>query len=190
MRNGSRIVLIAIVGAMLVAGMASQTWAFPAYTSGCNDANCHGDFRVGDPSRHTMHQQFADCFDCHTSIGTPPDINSSGNYPDFSCNGCHQLEGLVRFHVSNGGDCSPCHSNSPPEISENTVPYYYQEGRTSIQNPCRVLTENGGEDWDGDGAGLDNDGDGLYDGDDPDCAGEVSTVDETWSTLKVLFDLD
>jgi hypothetical protein len=193
MCSGPRIFLFALVGvALATVSGAGNALAFGTYGGGCGDSSCHGDFRAGGSSSvHSMHVDFTnDCLDCHKSIGDDPETNSSGNYAEFSCNGCHRLEGLVRFHVSKGGSCTPCHSNDQPQINESTPPHYYQQSRSAITNACRVNTANGGEDYDGDGRGLDNDGDGLYDGDDPDCEGQVSTVEETWGTLKVLFDLD
>jgi hypothetical protein len=182
-------VVIAVLGALTVTvGLATQVWAYPKFTSGCD--TCHGGFRDGANNLHDMHRNnfVNSCTDCHMSVPDLPDINSSGNYPDYSCNGCHRLEGLVTYHVTQqGGDCSPCHSNSQPATLESDLPFFYQQGRSGIVNPCRINSNNGGEDWDGDGRGLDNDGDGLYDADDPDCEGIIPVDDDSWSTLKYLF---
>ena len=153
--------------------------------------NCHSDFLDGNPSMHSLHQDFTnDCRDCHqSSLSTALNTNNSANYSEYSCNGCHLIEGLVTLHVNAGATtCTTCHSGvvglSP---GEQVLPYYYTGGRSSIVNPCRLDPASGGEDWDGDGLGLDNDGDGLYDSADSDCEGRVPVSNEDWSTLKVLF---
>ena len=138
---------------------------------------------------HGLHQDFTNaCQDCHqSSLSSPLFTNSSANYTDYSCNGCHLLEGLVTLHVAASASCG-CHSGVVgTSIGEHVLPYFYQEGRSAIVNPCRLNPLNGGEDWDGDGFGLDNDGDGLYDAADSDCDGRVTVTGQDWTTLKVLF---
>jgi len=56
----------------------------------------------------------------------------------------------------------------------------------ALSDPCKTNPAEGGEDWDGDGKGLDNDGDTLYDANDTDCA-PTSIEESTWSVVKALF---
>jgi hypothetical protein len=55
----------------------------------------------------------------------------------------------------------------------------------AISDPC-VVHSPLGEDWDGDGIGLDNDGDDLYEANDPDCVG-VAVQESMWGAIKTLF---
>ena len=157
-----------------------------------NCMGCHSGFRDGDPSLHDLHvDNINDCGDCHqASFGDPLSTNNSANYAEYSCNGCHTVEGLANFHINGGLSTCGCHSGVAAPASEGELPFFYTDGRSSVVNTCRRNATNGGEDWDGDGEGLDNDADGLYDVDDPDCAGIVPVDEHTWSTLKDLFELD
>lgn len=162
-----------------------------AYTNVSSCLNCHSDFLDGSPSAHSLHQDFTNsCRDCHqSSLSTGLQTGNSANYADYSCNGCHLIEGLVTRHVNQSVSiCTQCHSELVGTSGgENVLPYYYQGGRSAIVNTCRINPEAGGEDWDGDGFGLDNDGDDLYDAADGDCEGIVPVSNEDWSTLKTLF---
>ena len=187
MRSGYRFVFLAVLAAFTLAG-ASGALAFSS-PGGCE--SCHGGFRDGNPSLHDVHRDFiSDCYMCHRggSLGASMSIKDSDSFPGYSCNGCHQEAGTVRFHINEGENCSPCHATDQPIVAESDLPFYYLEGRSAIVNPCRVNSANGGEDWTGDNAGLDNDGDGLRDAADPDCTGIIPTVEESWSTLKTLFE--
>ena len=149
---------------------------------------CHSGFRDGSPSLHSLHiDNINSCQDCHAaSVSDPLRTNESANYAEYSCNGCHEVEGLATVH----GDsfCGPCHTGViGTSEGENVLPYFYTEGRSSVVNTCRLDPANGGEDWDGDGQGLDNDGDGAYDAADSDCDGIVETDESTWTLMKALF---
>jgi len=50
---------------------------------------------------------------------------------------------------------------------------YYLRGDVNVKEPCN---SDGSEDWNNDTIGLDNDGDLLYDGNDPDCQTGPTTV--------------
>lgn len=161
-----------------------------AYTNVSSCLNCHSDFLDGSPSAHSLHQDFTnDCRDCHqSSLSTGLQTNNSANYANYSCNGCHLIEGLVTKHVDEGFSTCGCHSDLVGTSGgENVLPYYYQGGRSAIVNTCRLNAAAGGEDWNEDGTGLDNDGDGLYDAADADCEGIVPVSSDDWGTLKTLF---
>ena len=185
MQHGSRTKSLALVLALALLLPASQAWAWGSVS---NCMNCHSGFRDGSPSLHSLHTDYVNsCQDCHqSSLSTPLSTNSSANYAEYSCNGCHYVEGLA---IKHGFDNCGCHSGvTAPAAGERFLPYFYQEGRSGVVNPCRTNAANGGEDWDGDGFGLDNDGDDVYDASDSDCEGAIPVNEEAWGTLKTLFD--
>jgi hypothetical protein len=108
----------------------------------------------------------------------------------FDLNGLPKMSGwgLRRAHAANGvTECAGCHldgaGNPPtdddglpsaegPESLAMTQPPYYDSAGGSFTNITGTCNTDGSEDSninDPDSLGLDNDGDGLYDGDDPDC---------------------
>ena len=185
--------------ALFVVLVASDTMAFNRYQDGCNITSCHGDFTDSQspkgtvfPSgnKHTMHRSSqnmnADCDLCHRSNDSNnPFIGVSdgtANNPGIGCTGCHEQNGLRAHHLITGNDCSGCHPGDPAPLPENTIPTYYgtPDVDAAMVDPCNLsgLTETD-ENWSiGDLIGQDNDGDGLYDGDDPDCATATQTPGE------------
>jgi len=181
-RNSVGCVVLCVALAFLVAPQDVFAWG-----SVSNCMGCHSGFRSGSPSNHSLHTDYINsCGDCHSGgINDNLSTNSSDNYAEYSCNGCHQLEGLATVH---GSENCGCHSDViGTSAGENVLPYFYTEDRSSVVNPCRTNAANGGEDWNGDGEGLDNDGDGSYDAADSDCDGIVPTDAQSWSVLKALF---
>jgi hypothetical protein len=175
-----------VVGAglgLVLACLSVPSWATERY-SGCS--SCHGDFRgpvspkgsvfPGD-NKHDMHRDSthmgAQCNNCHTSGGfADPFIGSSEgtpNNPGIGCTGCHDAVGLRAYHAfHNVTSCAGCHPGDPPADPESTSPVYYGTADTNVDDPCNG---SGLESYSlDDSLGLDNDGDGLVDGDDPDCA--------------------
>jgi hypothetical protein len=63
-------------------------------------------------------------------------------------------------------------SGFPPPFPEHEPPVYYGLAASEVAEPCNGDAATS-EDWSGDGVGLDNDGDGLFDMDDPDCGAQV-----------------
>lgn len=173
-------------------GMTYSTYSGSSGASNCANPSCHGDFREGSPSNHSVHVGGSDmttnCNLCHYGNGEtdekPVYIGESGETPDYSCTGCHQFAGLLARHDGISG-CG-CHNPFPTPEPESTLPAYYGRTDVALENPCRIGKTNGGEDFSGDGQGLDNDGDGLYDGNDPDCAG-VSSPENTWGAMKAIY---
>jgi hypothetical protein len=165
---------------------------------GCID--CHGEFDgptspggqfFPGSDKHQMHRanssMSTDCALCHTQTGDNPFIGSSegtSNNPGIGCGGCHEPLGLRAHHLINGEtSCQGCHPDDPAPPPEGTVPTYYGTADTMVDDPCLssglLPGEDGQEVWTlGDTTGLDNDGDNLYDGDDPDC-GIFCTADIT-----------
>lgn len=143
---------------------------------------------------HDVHRQgmlTGDCSTCHNSSGRfPVFLNSSVggvNLPAISCVGCHGRDeddggdpvfegrgaGLRQHHYNTGITlCVNCHLDSSPAnytpVGEDVLPPYYFTPDTAHPDkptdPCADAFVAGGI------AGLDNDGDVLYDASDPDCA--------------------
>ena len=164
------------VGLIVVAVLAL---AAPAW--GWSNANrcttCHPSLNPNDDggTLHSAHATFVStCGYCHPAAdgGLPVSTKESFSGGEFSCNGCHVLEGVTRFHggVENCG----CHGDPGTAYTENTKPPYYGTAATSY------------EDWRMCFDGLDNDGDGPRDGADTDCAG-VPATDTSWSVIKQIY---
>jgi len=156
-------------------------------------------------SLHDVHRQDmlgGDCNTCHTGGGQffPVDLASSaggGGLSPISCVGCHgrsqdgsgagtsgYAAGLRQHHTGEGESCLPCHSDSLPAnftpATEDVLPPYYADPGTGHPampddpcNPAPGYPENFG----GTTIGLDNDGDGLPDEADADCAGSSTCGD-------------
>jgi hypothetical protein len=160
---------------------------------------CHGDFGADNyqpPSRdqqwtgenlHDVHrfQMVFDCLACHMAFPIPTravvSMSDSGSaaFP-MSCIGCHgraehdagglvTAAGLRRKHWNGGVPCTPCHADSEPAfgftpVGEQVFPPNYD---ALDIDPCNPPSDP--EDFAGSTLGLDNDGDGYYDGDDLDC---------------------
>ncbi len=158
--------------------------AYPMYNGAPSCDDCHPGFigGFGGPL-HQMHLTIAfDCVMCHNAIGDNPPLSN--------CAGCHMGDGLQLHHTNagappdqNGLFCATCHP-SPAPPPENVAPPYYLTASSAVKDPCSSFPPPG-EDADGDGQGLDNDGDLLYDEQDPDCA--LATEPSTWGRIKALY---
>lgn len=178
------VVTLFVTAFFLLIAVDAMAWSD---AGNCLQSGCHDTFRSGSPSVHSLHvDNMNSCGDCHLGgINDNIKTNESDNYGDYSCNGCHELEGLATKHGVSG--CG-CHSNViGMSAGENVLPYFYTEGRSSVVNTCRLNAANGGEDWNEDGFGLDNDGDGSYDASDSDCEGIVTDDVQAWTVMKALF---
>jgi cysteine-rich repeat protein len=161
----------------------------------CAQSGCHGDFRTnrytppsGDPEWNddlmgAHNDVLNDCDACHSGSNFKTVFLSSSDSLTFpmSCIGCHGRAedgpaepgaGLREHHDAAGAfDCTTgCHTVVVPEREDVLPPNY---GTLSVDpcNPGSAFSENFPANPDGIGlGGLDNDGDLLYDGDDPDCA--------------------
>ena len=80
---------------------------------------------------------------------------------------CGSGVGLRRHHEAEvgSGTCNSCHTSNPTPVGEHVLPFNYGKTGISMQNSCDA---DGTESQYG-ATGLDNDGDGLTDGDDSDC---------------------
>jgi hypothetical protein len=148
---------------------------------------------------HNIHRNTmlsGDCEACHGSSDFPVMISSSlggQGLTSIGCMGCHGREGdngaanpqspngrgagLRQRHQNAGvNDCATCHDDADPAnytpVGEHVLPSYYANPGVDHPNmptgPCNL---DGSENFAGATIGLDNDGDGIYDGDDSDCNG-------------------
>ncbi len=194
--------------------ISNSSIAWQRYDQGCN--SCHGGFFSGvSPkgttipfnNKHEMHinanYMDAACNLCHGGQGVSYLASSGGTNtnPGIGCIGCHgrsydgigySAAGLRRHHFNTGTtSCAGCHSNDPEPLPENIKPTYYGTVDTNIDDPCN-LEPDFLENWSiGDTLGLDNDGDGLYDGEDGDCiicpadltGDDVVNIDDIFAVL-------
>ena len=196
---------LAAAWSVLVIGWPDAA-AYERYNDGCE--TCHGAF-TDDTStkgsvfpggdKHDMHsssqEMAADCDLCHKrQDGNDPFIGSAdgtANNPGLGCNGCHEPLGLRAHHLVNAvASCAVCHPGDPLPPTEDTPPAYYGTADTNVTGPCNdVAAARTNENWtEGDYLGSDNDGDGLYDGADPDCGAVTSTPGEVLGLLVTAHD--
>lgn len=175
-----------LVSTTVIALTTVAVWAYPTYrsTGGAEDncSQCHPGFIGGfSGPLHQLHLgTISECNACHTIPGsTPAPIKWEPGQP--GCSGCHVVDGLVAHHTnagappdSNGLACATCHPAVDPG-PESDIPPFYPGGVDALSSvagvldPCDATDPDPNEDLDGDGSGLDNDGDLAYDEADPDC---------------------
>jgi hypothetical protein len=188
--------------------MTPDAHAYVQYSTDGTDncAACHGDFRArnyvsqsdGSAWNDTLmngHKDMiaSDCNVCHLGSKFPVPLNQSDGdvNGDFTsgCVGCHgraedgpgQIgDGLRAHHAQAGiGVCAGCHPSDTTPVSEDTPPEnYFTPDGSHAGKPSDPCNTNGTESRFGP-TGLDNDGDGLYDENDPDCACVPTTDPET-----------
>jgi|GEM_PF-2204715 len=152
---------------------------------------------------HNLHRNVmlsGDCNACHSSgprfpVRISESVGGAGLDP-ISCMGCHGRDednvagnpsspdgrgaGLRQHHVNAGVTiCQNCHQDANPAnytpVGEEILPPYYADpGTGHLSMPTGPCNDDGNEDFAGAPIGLDNDGDLLYDADDPDCS--ISSV--------------
>jgi cytochrome c553 len=134
-----------------------------------------------------------ECLACHQSVpaSLPVSLDTSAGAGGFSpkgCVGCHGREqdaghdsisagrgaGLRQHHFRALGVCADCHRDANPAnyvpVVENIAPVNYFTPDTANPNkPTDPCNANGLESVVPGALGLDNDGNGLYDLDDPAC---------------------
>jgi predicted CXXCH cytochrome family protein len=116
------------------------------------------------------------CVGCH---GRDEDVNGSCTGLSGSQGGveeeCGSAAGLRQYHESQvgTGTCNGCHSGDAAPVGEHIAPFNYGMSGVDMQDSCDA---DGSESQFGD-TGLDNDGDGQRDGDDPDCQTSTFMMD-------------
>ena len=176
-----------VVFGLLVLFFAIPATAFQGFDDGGGGglpscAACHGTLADSGPGNpvHDAHAEPANsCSDCHAG--------STNNPPLDDCVQCHgrnadaggdsESAGIgrgLRLHHTNTGAaaCDNCHSDSQgtSAFGENELPSFYAQAFNGAGlDPC-----DGSEELYASATfSLDNDGDGLTDGNDPDCVANV-----------------
>lgn len=163
-----------------------------------------------DVHRRTMLN--SDCNTCHTGSSRVPTLIGSSNGGDglaaYGCAGCHGRAedgvgggsvgfgaGLRQLHWRGGVTaCATCHTDSNPAnktpVPENVLPPYYASPGNNHpaipNNPCNpapTYVEN----FAGTTLGLDNDGNGQFDENDPACNVAATTPGEAGRPIDPLY---
>ncbi|MBE0568338.1 MAG: putative Ig domain-containing protein, partial [Deltaproteobacteria bacterium] len=199
---GIIIILILAFAAFAGSGLfATDSHAYSDYASGCD--SCHGSF-TGSTSpkgtnfgaagnKHDMHRNSSfmgtACGLCHTTNGDSGSMTTSRGETGVAgrgCTGCHNAAGLRNHHRTTGASTCSCHGSAIEAApAESTPPLYYGTSATRANNTCNAVAQaNVNENWSsGDFLGLDNDGDNLYDTNDPNCQAVVAPTITTASPL-------
>ena len=197
MKKGS-ILLICIIALVAFAIWAPDASAYSNFEGGCANAGCHNTIFAGRTAEHDIHAGPAGpgCNNCHAG-----DPQGFGNPVLAECVKCHGRDldlntspsgmdnfgaGLRQHHTNAVANlCGGCHLDNDPAtftpVGEDIDPPFYPGNGAVPLDPC-----NGSEEqFASNSVSLDNDGDGLTDGADPDCA--VNTppvaVDDAYSTV-------
>ncbi|MDH3810279.1 MAG: PKD domain-containing protein [Gammaproteobacteria bacterium] len=142
-----------------LANMGSGHDAHAALTNNCSD--CHGSGARNDPP-------LDNCVQCH---GRDQDAGSDSESAGLG-------RGLRLHHVTTGvASCDNCHSDASgpavgaaPVVGENILPSFYATAGGAGLDSCDGSEERFASLT----VSLDNDGDGLADGNDPDCVANVA----------------
>ncbi|MBU0743676.1 hypothetical protein KKG45_04860 [bacterium] len=105
-RRTTILTMLALAAVALI--WAAQASAYSRYSGSNNCNQCHPAFEGGPGAQlHNFHTSFADCSECHVSIGDNPRTSA--------CAACHIPDPLWNFHRvnapsdGNGFTCSTCH---------------------------------------------------------------------------------
>ncbi len=170
-------VLAACLAAWVPNASAFSDFGFFGTSDNCRQCHTNVFSHSGDPT-HVTHAAAVGnkCYVCHDDpVSTSPFVTPA---PTPNCVQCHNGAGL-REHHRNAGfhPCAGCHASPETPDPENTIPPGYPGGTNPVAtialDPCDGSEEQFGPNTPfSDGSftlSLDNDGDLLYDMDDPDC---------------------
>jgi cytochrome c553 len=192
------IVILCIIALVAFAMWApTDTEAFPGFDDDGGAgvppcADCHPDLADRGPD-HDAHADLSnsDCNSCHENSGGP----GNNNPPLANCVRCHGRDddgnpsadfsagigrGLRQHHVTvDVAACGNCHEDTVNAVTgsapEDTVPSFYPLALDGVGlDPC----DGSEEIFDSNSFSLDNDGDGLTDGADPDCMVPAEICDD------------
>ena len=188
MNTDTRMFFVSIAFGLLVLFLASPVPAFQGFDDGGGGglpgcATCHGTL-ANRGSGHDAHAALTNtCSDCHGS-------GAFNDPPLDNCVQCHGRDedaggdseslgigrGLRLHHVTtNAASCGSCHSDAlgAAGVGENVLPSFY----TAALGGAGLDSCDGSEErFTSLTVSLDNDGDGLADGNDPDCVANVAPV--------------
>ena len=184
MNSKTRAFFAGVTCNVLILFFATTAWGFQGFNESGSGvpscSTCHTAFASGQ-GQHGAHAGLASgCNDCHGG-------SFNNNPPLDNCVQCHGRaedagsdsegsgigRGLRLHHVTMGAAaCDSCHSDarSPTDVGENVLPSFYAAAGAAGLDSCDGSEEQFGSQT----ISLDNDGDGLTDGNDPDCATNVA----------------
>ncbi len=188
MNNDTRIILSGVASGLLVLLFAMPAQAFPGFDDGGGGglpacAACHGTLANSGPGNavHDVHAAPANaCSDCHAGGFNNPTLDScvQCHGRDADAGGDNASAGIgrgLRLHHVNAGAaaCGNCHSDAlgPVGAGENVLPSFYP---LAFGGAGLDSCDGSEERFASATISLDNDGDGLTDGNDPDCAANVA----------------
>jgi len=189
MNTDTRMFFTSVAFGLLVLFLAPPVPAFQGFDDGGGGglpgcATCHGTLANTGPGNmaHDAHAALTNtCSDCHGS-------GAFNDPPLDNCVQCHGRDadaggdseslgigrGLRLHHVTtNAASCGSCHSDAlgAAGVGENVLPSFY----AAALGGAGLDTCDGSEErFASITVSLDNDGDGLVDGNDPDCGTNVS----------------
>jgi hypothetical protein len=180
--------------------VAYESYHDPALSDQGYCTTCHPGFTGGrSDTLHALHTGGSDpvtnnCDLCHTTVNRDnPLIMWSAD--GLGCTGCHGRDygetieadyrgfsisglpkasgyGLRRHHKNSGITvCLDCHADGDSFPEHAPLPPYYSKPEVSLGGAALDPCTNEDSENDTGTLGRDNDGDLLYDGDDPDCVG-------------------
>jgi len=149
-------------GAVWNANLMDGHSAFGISCNACHKSGSFGEVFLNFSTDATLSKS---CVGCH---GRDEDVNGSCVGGSGSQVECGSGAGLRSKHAQAGvGTCSGCHSGDPTPTGEQVNPFNYGKAGVVMTNACNADGSEGRFGL----YGLDNDGDGAADADDPDCQG-------------------
>ena len=119
------------------------------------------------------------CVGCHGREADVTDECTGRSTSPFATQHCGSGAGLRALHELKveEGTCTSCHTNDPEPVGEQELPWNFQLAASAVRNSC---DEDGTESRFG-AFGLDNDGDGRRDANDPDCQFPINPgLNDAW----------
>ena len=155
---------------------------------------------------HRTYMLSGECGACHANSRFPVSLKSAdggGGLGAISCLGCHGRTepaasgavtgaGLRQHHYRNGTTvCLNCHTDANPAsfttANEHTFPpFYFMPDANHTSKPANSCNIGGSESAVAPPLGLDNDGDLVYDGAEPECD-PTPVRSSSWGRVKVVY---
>ena len=199
MNTDTRMFFASVVFGFFVLFLAPPVVAFQGFDDGGGGglpgcATCHGTL-ANMGSGHGAHADLANaCSDCHGAGGfndPPLDNCVQCHGRDADAGGDSESVGIgrgLRLHhvITNAAACGNCHSDAlgAVGVGENVLPSFYAAALGGLGlDSCDGSEERFASLT----VSLDNDGDGLADGNDPDCVANVAPVANAGGPYNTTF---
>ena len=199
MHTDTRMFFASVIFGLFVLFLAPPVPAFQGFDDGGGGglpgcATCHGTLANMGPG-HGAHADLANaCSDCHGAGGfndPPLDNCVQCHGRDADAGGDSESVGIgrgLRLHhvITNAASCGNCHSDAlgAVGVGENVLPSFYAAALGGLGlDSCDGSEERFASLT----VSLDNDGDGLADGNDPDCVANVAPVANAGGPYNTTF---